>query len=253
MKSEGVSTMDVSTVSERPSPPSPDQATGELKDREMNASQNASEKSDAKRDTCSIVDTEAKYILSDGNNETSNDSKKCKDNFRMCKTKDKSSPMHEGGGEQCTLVQGSTALNIAVMIESRTKNSSPDSAPAVVVEGETDSDDTCEEGGLCDESHDCEKESHDDGLLCSQYFRDIETQEQWYIHIRLCLNYSLSLSLPLSSSQIKQANFWGENWVLSGSDCGHVFLWDKWSGRVVNMLMADSCCQLCSASSQCLW
>ena len=28
--------------------------------------------------------------------------------------------------------------------------------------------------------------------------------------------------------------------MLSGSDCGRVFLWDKWSGRVVNMLMADS-------------
>ena len=54
VKSEGVTTMDVSTVSERTRPPSPDQATGELKDREMNVSQNASEKSDAKRDTCSI-------------------------------------------------------------------------------------------------------------------------------------------------------------------------------------------------------
>ena len=33
----------------------------------------------------------------------------------------------------------------------------------MVVEGETDSDDTCEEGGSCDESHDCQKGSHDDG------------------------------------------------------------------------------------------
>ena len=170
VKSEGVASMDVSTVSERPSPPSPDQATGELKDREMNASQNASEKSDAKRDTCSMIDAEARYTLSDSDSETLSDSKKCEDNLRLRKTKDKSSPMHEGGSEQSTLVQGSTASNMAVMIESRTKNSSPDSAPAVVVEGETDSDDTCEERGSCDESHDCKKESHDDALLCSQYF-----------------------------------------------------------------------------------
>lgn len=40
--------------------------------------------------------------------------------------------------------------------------------------------------------------------------------------------------------QIKQANFFGESWILSGSDCGRVFVWDKWSGEVVNMLQADS-------------
>lgn len=40
--------------------------------------------------------------------------------------------------------------------------------------------------------------------------------------------------------QIKQANFFGENWILSGSDCGRVFVWDKWTGDVVNMLLADS-------------
>ena len=40
--------------------------------------------------------------------------------------------------------------------------------------------------------------------------------------------------------QIKQANFFGDSWVMSGSDCGRVFVWDKWSGEVVNMFTADS-------------
>lgn len=40
--------------------------------------------------------------------------------------------------------------------------------------------------------------------------------------------------------QIKQANFFGDNWVLSGSDCGRMFVWNKWTGEVVNMLLADS-------------
>ena len=40
--------------------------------------------------------------------------------------------------------------------------------------------------------------------------------------------------------QIKQANFWGDNWVMSGSDCGRVFVWNKWSGEVVNLLVADT-------------
>ena len=63
-------------------------------------------------------------------------------------------------------------------------------------------------------------------------------------HEVMCIPVMIPLLLVSLSlfpyPQIKQANFWGENWVLSGSDCGRVFLWDKWSGRVVNMLMADS-------------
>ena len=64
--------------------------------------------------------------------------------------------MHESESEQST---GSVASNVTVNIENTTKDSSPDSAPAVVVEGETDSDDTCEEGGSCDESHDSNQTS----------------------------------------------------------------------------------------------
>ena len=177
MKSEGVATMDVSTVSERSVQPT--QAAEELKDDEMNDSassikhQKAGERSDAKGNTCSEIDREARTTLSDGEKEMSSDSTRCKDSFRTHKTKDTRSPMDEGDGTQGTCVQGSTGSNMAVTIENRTKNSSPDSAPAVIVEGETDSDDTCEEGGSCDESHDHQEGSRDDsddGLLCSQYF-----------------------------------------------------------------------------------
>ena len=28
--------------------------------------------------------------------------------------------------------------------------------------------------------------------------------------------------------------------MLSGSDCGRMFVWDKWTGEVVNLLLADS-------------
>ncbi|CAI8022976.1 DDB1- and CUL4-associated factor 6 [Geodia barretti] len=43
-----------------------------------------------------------------------------------------------------------------------------------------------------------------------------------------------------SRTMIKQANFFGDNWVMSGSDCGRVFVWDKWTGEVVNMFTADT-------------
>ena len=66
------------------------------------------------------------------------------------------------------------------------------------------------------------------------------------------------------SFQIKQANFWGDNYVMSGSDCGRVFVWDKWTGQVVNMLVGDShvvncvqphpftCCKLTSINEMVL-
>lgn len=39
---------------------------------------------------------------------------------------------------------------------------------------------------------------------------------------------------------IKEATFWGNNYVMSGSDCGHVFTWDRRTGELVMLLEADS-------------
>lgn len=39
---------------------------------------------------------------------------------------------------------------------------------------------------------------------------------------------------------INEAAFWGKQFVMSGSDCGHVFIWDRLTGRVVHVLQADS-------------
>ena len=40
-------------------------------------------------------------------------------------------------------------------------------------------------------------------------------------------------------TMIKEATFWGDGHVISGSDCGHIFFWDKDSGHVVNLVEAD--------------
>jgi len=42
-----------------------------------------------------------------------------------------------------------------------------------------------------------------------------------------------------ASLQIKEANFWGEEYVLSGSDCGRIFIWDKFSAELVMILNGD--------------
>lgn len=38
---------------------------------------------------------------------------------------------------------------------------------------------------------------------------------------------------------IKEANFWGDNFVMSGSDCGHVFVWERDTARLCMLLEAD--------------
>lgn len=40
-------------------------------------------------------------------------------------------------------------------------------------------------------------------------------------------------------TMIKEANFWGEDFVMSGSDCGHVFVWEKETAKLCMLLEAD--------------
>ncbi|XP_056157262.1 DDB1- and CUL4-associated factor 6-like [Lampris incognitus] len=43
-----------------------------------------------------------------------------------------------------------------------------------------------------------------------------------------------------SRTMTKESCFWGERFVLSGSDCGHIFVWDRHSGEHVMLLEADN-------------
>ncbi|CAF0886494.1 unnamed protein product [Didymodactylos carnosus] len=40
-------------------------------------------------------------------------------------------------------------------------------------------------------------------------------------------------------TMIKECNFWGDRHVMSGSDCGHIFIWDKETSRIVRIIVAD--------------
>lgn len=40
-------------------------------------------------------------------------------------------------------------------------------------------------------------------------------------------------------TMIKEATFWGNDFVMSGSDCGHVFIWNRKTGELVMLLEAD--------------
>ncbi|KAI8520832.1 DDB1- and CUL4-associated factor 6 [Branchiostoma belcheri] len=40
-------------------------------------------------------------------------------------------------------------------------------------------------------------------------------------------------------TMIKESNFFGSQYVISGSDCGHVFIWDRYTGKLVTLFEAD--------------
>ncbi|BET02723.1 WD domain, G-beta repeat [Nesidiocoris tenuis] len=42
-----------------------------------------------------------------------------------------------------------------------------------------------------------------------------------------------------SRTMIKEATFWGDDYVISGSDCGHIFMWEKETARLKMLLQAD--------------
>lgn len=42
-----------------------------------------------------------------------------------------------------------------------------------------------------------------------------------------------------SRTMVKGACFWGDDYVMSGSDCGHIFVWNRKTGKVVKTLLAD--------------
>ncbi len=39
--------------------------------------------------------------------------------------------------------------------------------------------------------------------------------------------------------KIKECNFWGNDHIMSGSDCGHIWFWNKNTGQVINLLEGD--------------
>ncbi|GFS51546.1 DDB1- and CUL4-associated factor 6 [Nephila pilipes] len=40
-------------------------------------------------------------------------------------------------------------------------------------------------------------------------------------------------------TMIKESTFWGDNFVMSGSDCGHIFIWDRHTAELVMIMEAD--------------
>lgn len=133
----------------------------------------------------------------------------------------------------------STRRFAPVVVESRTSSSI---VPSIrIIDGDaTDSDDM----RSCDEQQESRDESHDrsgwTGAGPSTLEEDNEGASTKEDDSSFEQPFMVYKGHRNARTMIKQANFWGENWVMSGSDCGRVFVWDKWTGQISNLLMADS-------------
>lgn len=44
----------------------------------------------------------------------------------------------------------------------------------------------------------------------------------------------------LDSFQIKEATYFGDRFIISGSDDGHIYFWDRFTGELVHILKVSS-------------
>lgn len=85
-----------------------------------------------------------------------------------------------------------------------------------------------------DRSHDDDDENEEMQAETSTFAAEEEECKLDYSHIKQ--KYTGHRN---SRTMIKESSFYGNNYVMPGSDCGHIFIWDKFSGRLVNVLAGD--------------
>ena len=76
----------------------------------------------------------------------------------------------------------------------------------------------------------CEYEANED----NDHEEDIEEQ-----FVRQPRSKQKFIGHRNARTMIKEATWWGSNYILSGSDCGHIFGWDRQTGKLVLLLEAD--------------
>uniref|UniRef100_A0A1B0G8R4 Uncharacterized protein n=1 Tax=Glossina morsitans morsitans TaxID=37546 RepID=A0A1B0G8R4_GLOMM len=77
---------------------------------------------------------------------------------------------------------------------------------------------------------------HDDAASINQELADLEMETKETIFDYLVMKYTGHRN---ARTMIKEATFWGNNYVMSGSDCGHIFTWNRRTGKLVMLMQAD--------------
>ncbi|XP_057337399.1 DDB1- and CUL4-associated factor 6-like isoform X2 [Microplitis mediator] len=71
-------------------------------------------------------------------------------------------------------------------------------------------------------------------LGCDQSY-DVDASKEFHVRQK----YMGHRNASFFRTMIKEANFWGNDFVMSGSDCGHVFIWERETAKLCMLLEAD--------------
>ncbi|XP_011340948.1 DDB1- and CUL4-associated factor 6 [Ooceraea biroi] len=77
----------------------------------------------------------------------------------------------------------------------------------------------------------------DEAIANARSSQGHETYDDTYL-TELCVKQKY-MGHRNARTMIKEANFWGNDFVMSGSDCGHVFVWERDTARLCMLLEAD--------------
>ncbi|XP_015589572.1 DDB1- and CUL4-associated factor 6 isoform X3 [Cephus cinctus] len=80
----------------------------------------------------------------------------------------------------------------------------------------------------------------DEAIANARASQGHETFDETYLtELRVKQKYMGHRNASFFRTMIKEANFWGNDYVMSGSDCGHVFFWERETARLCMLLEAD--------------
>ncbi len=107
--------------------------------------------------------------------------------------------------------------------------------PSTNIRGEDDNDAAFSDDDCCEYEYSIEPETELD-----QDREDVEIGNE---PCRRFVNQPRSLQKFMghrnARTMIKEATWWGNDFILSGSDCGHIFGWERQTGKLVLLLEAD--------------
>ncbi|KAM7348906.1 DDB1- and CUL4-associated factor 6-like [Cochliomyia hominivorax] len=75
-----------------------------------------------------------------------------------------------------------------------------------------------------------------DAASLNKELADLEMETREIVYDYLLMKYTGHRN---ARTMIKEATFWGNNYVMCGSDCGHIFTWDRRTGKLVMLMQAD--------------
>lgn len=75
-----------------------------------------------------------------------------------------------------------------------------------------------------------------DAASLNKELADLEMESREIVYDYFLMKYTGHRN---ARTMIKEATFWGNNYVMCGSDCGHIFCWDRRTGKLVMLMQAD--------------